>query len=135
MTIIDALGYSKVCARWVPRSLTTKHRRQRKAICSEMLESFDAEEAFLSQIVTGDETWAHHYELETKRQSVEWHHPQSPRKKKFKTTPSAGKLIVAVFWDIDGVILVAVMARGENQFGCIHQNTPKTKTELPASAA
>ena len=30
MAIIDALGYSKVCARWVPRSLTTEHRCQRK---------------------------------------------------------------------------------------------------------
>jgi hypothetical protein len=69
MAIIDALGYSKVCARWVPKSLTTEHRHQRKAICSEFLERFHAErEAFLSQIVTGDETWAHHYEPETKRQ-------------------------------------------------------------------
>ena len=74
MAIIDALGYSKVCARWVPRSLTTEHRRLRKAICSELLEHFDAEgEAFLSRIITGDETWAHHYEPEMKRQSVEWH--------------------------------------------------------------
>ena len=72
MAIIDALGYSKVCASWVPQSLTTKQRRQRKAICSELLERFDAErEAFLSRIVTGDEPWAHHYELETKRQSME----------------------------------------------------------------
>ena len=70
-------------------------------------------EAFLSRIVIGDETWTHHYEPETKRQSMEWHHPQSPRKKKFKTTPSAGKLVIAVFWDTDGVILVDVMARGE----------------------
>ena len=47
MAIIDALGYSKVCPRWVPRSLTTEHRRQSKAICSELLERFDAEgEAF-----------------------------------------------------------------------------------------
>jgi len=77
MAIIDALGYLKVCARWVPRSLTTEHRRQRKAICSELLERFDAEgEAFLSRIVTSDETLAHHYEPETKRQSMEWHHPQ-----------------------------------------------------------
>jgi hypothetical protein len=57
MAIIDALEYSKACARWVPRSLTTEHRRQRKAICSELLERFGAErKAFLSQIVTGDET-------------------------------------------------------------------------------
>ena len=43
MAIIDTLGYLKVCARWVPRSLTTEHRRLRKAICSELLEHFDAE--------------------------------------------------------------------------------------------
>ena len=114
MAIIDALGYSKVCARWVPESLTTEHRCQRKAICSELLELFDAEkETFLPRIVTGDETWAHHYEPETKRQSVEGHHLQSPRKKKFKTTPSSGKVMITVFWDIDGIILVDVMARGK----------------------
>jgi hypothetical protein len=84
-------------------------RCQRKAICSELLECFDAEgEAFLSRIVTGAENWAHHYEPEMKRQSLEWHHTQSPRKKKFKTTPSAGKLMFTVFWDMDGVIPVAV---------------------------
>ena len=83
MEIIDAWGYSKVCARWVPRSLTIEHRRQRKTNCSEMLEHFDAEgEVFLSRIVTGDETWAHHYELKTIRHSMEWHQPQSPKKKR-----------------------------------------------------
>jgi len=34
-------------------------------------------------------------------------------KKKFKKTPSAGKFMITVFWDIDGVILLDVMARGE----------------------
>jgi histone-lysine N-methyltransferase SETMAR len=44
---------------------------------------------------------------------MEWHHPQSPRKKKFKTNPSAGNFMITVFWHTDGVILVDVMARGE----------------------
>jgi histone-lysine N-methyltransferase SETMAR len=43
---------------------------------------------------------------------MEWHHPQSPRKKKFKTAPSAGKVMVTVFWYCDGAILVDVMPRG-----------------------
>jgi len=43
MAIIETLGYYKICARWVPRSLTTENRRQRKAISSELLERFDAE--------------------------------------------------------------------------------------------
>jgi hypothetical protein len=44
---------------------------------------------------------------------MEWHHPQSPRKKKFKITPSTGKVIITIFGDPDGVILVDMMARGE----------------------
>ena len=31
MAIIDALEYSKVCAKWVPRNLMTEHRHQRKS--------------------------------------------------------------------------------------------------------
>jgi transposase len=30
--IVHQLGYSKVCARWVPRSLTEDHKEQRKII-------------------------------------------------------------------------------------------------------
>jgi hypothetical protein len=71
MAIIDAFGYLKVCARWVPQNHTTEHRCQRKTICSELLERFHAEgEAFLSRIITGDETWAHNYEPETNRQPM-----------------------------------------------------------------
>jgi hypothetical protein len=64
-SIIETLGYSKVCSKWVPRSLTADHKIQRKTISFELLERFDAEgEAFLSRIITGDETWVHHFEPE-----------------------------------------------------------------------
>jgi len=43
-------------------------------------------EAFLTRIVTGDETWVHHFAQESKRQNMEWKHPVSPVKKKFKST-------------------------------------------------
>jgi hypothetical protein len=114
MAIIDALVYLKVCTRWVPQSLTNEHRHQRKAICSKLLERFDAEEeGFLSWVITGDETWAHHYEPEKKRRSMELHHSQPPRKKKVKTTPSTRRVKITIFWGTDGVIPVDVMARGE----------------------
>jgi len=37
---------------------------------------------FLSRLVTMDETWLYHYDLETKQQSMEWRHSGSPRPKK-----------------------------------------------------
>jgi len=51
----------------------------------------------LDRIITGDETWVHHYEPECKQHSVEWKHPQLPIRKKFKSQPSAGKLMVTDF--------------------------------------
>ncbi|GFR19324.1 histone-lysine N-methyltransferase SETMAR [Trichonephila clavata] len=44
---------------------------------------------FLFRIVTGDEMWVHHFTPESKAASMEWKHPSSPVRKKFKTTPSA----------------------------------------------
>jgi hypothetical protein len=38
-----------------------------------------------TQIITGDETWVHHYELECKQQSMEWKHPQLPIRKMVKS--------------------------------------------------
>ena len=36
--IIDILGYSKVCARWIPKQLTETHKQFRLEACSELLE-------------------------------------------------------------------------------------------------
>jgi hypothetical protein len=69
---------------------------------TELLAGFEAKgETFLSWIVTADETWVHHFELETKSQSMEWHHPQSLWNKKKKKTLSVGKVIITVFWDCE----------------------------------
>jgi hypothetical protein len=34
-----------------------------------------------------------------------WKHPSSPATRKFKVTPSAGKVLLTVFWDSQGVLL------------------------------
>jgi hypothetical protein len=88
----------------------SKHKEQRKIICSELLARYEAEgDDFLSIIVTGDKAWIYHFEPETKRQSMEWHHTSSPRKKKFKAIPSARKIMATVFWDYEGAILIDVL--------------------------
>jgi hypothetical protein len=63
--------------------------------------------------MTGDETWVHHYEPESKRQSMEWKHPSSPVRKKFKQQPSCKKLMLTFFWHMRGPILVKFQAHDE----------------------
>jgi histone-lysine N-methyltransferase SETMAR len=66
-------------------------------ICSRHLVRYREEgDNFLQRIVTGDETWVHHYQPETKRKSMQWKHPSSAATK-FKTQPSAGKLMLTIF--------------------------------------
>ena len=110
--IMDTLGYSKVCARWVPRQLTEAHKQSRLEACSELLEYCHGDKTFFQRIVIGDKTWVHHFEPESKRASMEWRHPTSPRSKKFKSQQSAEKVLVTVFWDSVGVILVDFMSKG-----------------------
>jgi len=103
--MIESLGYRKVCARCVPRLLTEDHKGQQKTITSELLQRYrNKGDDFLLHIVTGDESWLHHFEPETKRQSVEWHHLHSPTKKKATTVPSAVKVMGTVFWGTEGFI-------------------------------
>jgi hypothetical protein len=59
--------------------------------------------------VTGDETWVHHYDPETKQESMQWTHQGSPPPKKFKVQKSAGKIMATVFWDIEGILLIEYM--------------------------
>jgi len=83
-------------------------------VCQDLLNQYEAEgDSFLDRIITSDEMWCHHYKPESKRQSTEWRHVNSPSKKKFKMLPSAGKVMCTVFWDRKGVILLDFLEPGQ----------------------
>ena len=87
----DELRYRKVSARWVPRQLTQELKDRRVDACQELLRRYEEEsEDFLAHIVTGDETWVHYFQPETKRASNESRHSSSPKPKKFRRQSSPG---------------------------------------------
>ena len=47
-------------------------------------------------------------------QRIQWVGPGSPRPKKFKTQPSAGKVMATVFWDAKGVIMLDFLPKTTN---------------------
>jgi hypothetical protein len=94
----DILQFHKVSARWVPCQLTAELK--------ELLKRFEAGDGFLGRTFTGDETWVHCHQPKSRRKaSEEWRHTFSPKPKKFRSQPSAGKVVLALFWDKRGVIL------------------------------
>jgi histone-lysine N-methyltransferase SETMAR len=46
-------------------------------------------------------------------QSTAWKLPTSPVAKKFRSQPSAGKIMLTFFWDIEGAIFVHFTSKGE----------------------
>ena len=107
------LGYRKVCARWVHKMLTEEHKKQRVVCALTFLMRYLKEgDGMLSHIVTGDETWVSHITSESKQHSLHWKYTGSPKRKKFKRTFSTRKIMCAVFWDRQGVLLVEFLPQG-----------------------
>jgi hypothetical protein len=44
---------------------------------------------------------------------MQWKHLSSPANKKFKTQASAGKVMLTIFWDVNGPILVHFQEKGQ----------------------
>ena len=72
--------------------------------------------------MTVDETWVHYHEPENKAQSRQWVGPGSPRPKKFKTQPSAGKVMATVFWNAKGVIMLDLLPKRSTITGVYYVN-------------
>ena len=117
----DRLGVRKLTAHWVPKSLSDEQMATRASICSALLKCFRSKDDFLLCLVTVDETWVHYYEPENK-ESCQWVGPWSPRPKKFKTQPSAGKVMATVFWDAKGVIMLDFLPKRSTRTGVYYAN-------------
>ena len=118
----DRLGTRKLTARWVPKSLSDEQMATRVSVCSALMKRFRSKDDFLLRLVTVDETWVHYYEPVNKAQSRHWVGPRSQRPKKFKTQPSAGKVMTTVFLDAKGVIVLDFLPKRSTITGVNYTN-------------
>lgn len=128
-SIMESLGYQKVCARWVPHLLTDEQRQNRVSACLQWRSRLRREgpDNFLRRIVTCDETWVHHYDPETKQESSVWKHKGSPRVQKARVVKSAGKVMHLVFFDHRGVIYDHRVPKGQTITGNYYSSVLKTQ--------
>ena len=72
----------RVAAKSVSRLLSEDHKHNPIDVRKELVDHANADENFLKNIVTGDETWVYGYDIETKAQSSQSVSKTSPRTKK-----------------------------------------------------
>ena len=66
-----------------------------------------------ARLVTMDETWSYHCDLETKQQSMEWRHSGSPCPKKSECKNLLAQVLASIFWDQDGILLIDYLPKGQ----------------------
>ena len=113
--INSQLQMSKLTARWVPRLLSAAQKDVRVKACQELQRiSEDLGESFWARIITMDETWLPFYMPETKEQSRQWCCRGERTPVKAKVMPSQKKVMMTVFWNCDGVILIDYLPKNVN---------------------
>ena len=107
----------------MPRLLTVDQKRIWTLISRDCLDRFQQNSTnFLRRFITSDETWVHHYTPETKQQSKQWKHADSPPPKKAKSVLSAGKVMASIFWDAKGILLIDYLPKGQTITGEYYSN-------------
>ena len=94
-------------------------------MCTKTVQMFETIPNFLISIVTCDESWIHHDPL-SKQQSSVWKHSYSPPSKKFRSSLSAGKFKLLLFFDAHRMILQDWVPRGQTVNGDYCANVLKT---------
>ncbi len=95
--------------KFIPTELTPEQKESRKDIAEQniqkLCDSPDPEQ-FLQSIITGDETWVNTCEQESKQQSSVWLTKDAPRPKKAKRIPGNKKVMLTLFCDAKGVVMI-----------------------------
>lgn len=110
-TVINILGYCKLCAYWVPQILTGDHKQKSNGCAQAFLAHYEEQgEDFLDWLVTYDALWylAAHLRISDNQSNdtTNTHHQQN-----FKTSTSARKIISTILWDRKSPLSFNVLTR------------------------
>ena len=108
----DILGLKRVAAKFVPKLLNFDQKARRMTIAQEIFNDDNDDPDLLKKVITGDESWVYSYDVETKAQSSQWKHTESPRPKKARKVRSNVKVLLAVFFDYHGVVHQEFLPQG-----------------------
>ena len=110
--IMEELEMRKICAKMVPRLLTDEQKERRVEMCHDILTRLETNPNLLGRTITGDESWIFEYDPFTKRQSLKWRSPTSPRPKKSRISKSKVKVMLIAFFDMRRIVHKEFLPQG-----------------------
>ena len=102
--LMDNQNMRHISARFVPRLLSNNQKALRISVCRELKQQARDDPNFISNIITGDETWVYGDDPEIKKQSSQWKSSNSPWPKKARQVHSNVKSMLIFFFDIQGIV-------------------------------
>ena len=111
--IAEDLGMRKICAKMVPKLLDDDQKERRVEMYQNVLEHLQTEPDLLQRVITGDESWIFEYDLETKRQSLRWKCPSSPKPNKARQSRFKIKLMLIAFFNVRGIVHMEFLPQGQ----------------------
>ena len=81
--------------------------------CQELLQESEVNlDNFFDSIVTGDESWIHHYDSLSQLEAKFWKRIGEQTPTRLHQERSVGKMMMIIFWYKDGVLLTEYLSRG-----------------------
>lgn len=105
--IHEHLRMKKFYTKWVPYNQSAKQKEDRVQLARKFLMQFGTDfEQTKARLITSDETRVMYETPCTNESSREWHSEDSPRPQRPKLSPRGDKVMLTVWWDAKGIILL-----------------------------
>ena len=118
------LDLRKVLARWVPHLLTEEQKTQRLKCARELLKTYKGcNSRVISNLLTGDETWAHIFEPQRRADNKQWKRKDQKRSCIAKRIISSKKMLYAIFFNSSGPVVQVPCPSGHTVTGRFNKNS------------
>ena len=115
--LCERLGLCKICARWVPHLLTDEQKQSQVRLASQVIEKYDkCDPCHLEEIVTGDETWIYHFQLDSKAKIRFGFHLRATDLAAViaRHCKTSNRMLCAIFFDSKGPVLQIPVTKGSS---------------------
>ena len=109
------LKVRRLSCKFVPKILTGEQRQQRVQMCQQNLANFANDPLFLDKFLTGDESWLHRYDPDSKTTSSHWLPKDTKvRPQKALRARTVRKSMMVAFFDCRGLVHLEFQQRTIN---------------------